>query len=170
MKTKVIPAQITTVEDKIAGSLSFTQITILMIPVIFTAIVYIIFPPRLHLAWYKLPITLTVLFICLILSIRIKGKVVLNWIFVFGRYNLRAKYYLYNKNDSFLRTLYLSTLPKPKKAVKKEIKKEKVKEIVPLIRLSKLAFAESMLSDPRYSFSLKEKKGEMYVAFEKIKK
>ena len=40
MRTTVIPAQITTVEDKIAGSLNLTQILILMIPVFWATIVY----------------------------------------------------------------------------------------------------------------------------------
>jgi hypothetical protein len=34
MRTRVIPAQITTVEDRIAGNLNLTQILLLMIPVI----------------------------------------------------------------------------------------------------------------------------------------
>ena len=35
MKTTVVPAQVTTVEDKIAGNLSFVQIIILIITIQF---------------------------------------------------------------------------------------------------------------------------------------
>jgi len=78
MRTTVIPAQITTVEDKIAGNLNITQIIILMIPIFLTTILFAFVPPVMKLVWYKIPLILIVLFICLILAWRIKGRVVLN--------------------------------------------------------------------------------------------
>jgi len=83
MRTTVIPAQITTVEDKIAGNLNITQILILMVPVFWTTIVYTLFSPVMRLAWYKIPLVIVVLFLCLILSLRIKGKVLVEWLLVF---------------------------------------------------------------------------------------
>src|ERR1035437_7132403 len=103
MRTTVIPAQITTVEDKIAGSLNMTQVMLLMVPVIFTTIAYAILPPRMHIEAYKIVLVLIVLLISLILSLRIKGKVVLSWLVILFTYNVRARYYVFNKNDIFLR-------------------------------------------------------------------
>ncbi len=129
MRTTVIPAQITTVEDKIAGSLNLTQIMILMVPVFWTTAVYTIFSPAMHLAWYKIPVILIVLFACLILSLRIKGKVLVEWLLVLAKYYGRPKYYLFNKNDSYLRSLDLPVFEKktitfPKlNPVRNEVKK-----------------------------------------------
>ena len=99
MRSKPIPAQITTVEDKIAGNLNLTQIMLLMVPVFFTTAAYAVFPPTMQLAIYKIPLVLVVLVLSLILSMRIKGKVVLNWLVILLRYNTRPRYYLFNKND-----------------------------------------------------------------------
>ena len=64
MKVRSIPAQITTVEDKIAGNLNLTQILLLMIPVFWLMIVYTIFPPYMEFSVYKFPKpTLTFMFV-----------------------------------------------------------------------------------------------------------
>ncbi len=103
MKTTIIPAQITTVEDKIAGNLSLTQILILMFPVFWAGIVYILFVPTMSIAWYKLVLTIPVLIISFILSLKIDEKLIINWLILILRYNIRPKYYVFNKNDAYLR-------------------------------------------------------------------
>lgn len=105
MKARSIPAQITTVEDKIAGNLNFTQIALLMIPVFWGMTVYVLFAPSMHFAWYKLPLVIAVGITSLILSLRIKEKLILNWLLILLRYNLRPKYHIFNKNDMFLRSI-----------------------------------------------------------------
>lgn len=161
MKTRVIPAQITTVEDKIAGSLSLTQILLLMTPIFWTAIVYALFLPLLQLAIYKVALISIVLTLCLILAIRIKEKLVLNWLVVLITYQLRPKYYLFNKNDAFLRVMDFPSFEKKhktlfKKAVKKNTDKEKSKPF----SLREAVRLDGLLSDPKYTFSLKTvKKG-----------
>ena len=50
MKTQVIPAQITTVEDKIVGSLTFSQLLLLLTPVALVALIYAFMPPLMELA------------------------------------------------------------------------------------------------------------------------
>lgn len=170
MRTTVIPAQITTVEDKIAGNLNLTQIVILMIPVFWTTIVYAIFPPRLYFLWYKLPLVLIVLALCIILSLRIKGKVVLSWLFVLVRYNLRPKYYLFNKNDTYLRALDLPQmqnktykLPKFAQHKIKNRNAAKSKRAIDIIKL------KGFIKNPNYTLSLKpNKKGGLYVGLEQI--
>lgn len=99
MRTTIIPAQITTVEDKIAGSLNFAQILLLMIPVLWGTLVYVLFAPTMKLAPYKISLVLLVSAISLILAIRVKDKIVVEWIGVLLRYKLRPKYYIFNKND-----------------------------------------------------------------------
>lgn len=107
MRTTIIPAQITTVEDKIAGSLNLTQILMLMFPILWTAFLYILIPPVMALPAYKLTLTLLVTFISIILVIRVKNKLVLEWLMVLVRFQNRPKYYLANKNSLYLRELDL---------------------------------------------------------------
>ena len=111
MRTTIIPAQITTVEDKIAGSLNMTQIVILMFPVLCTALIYILFAPAMKLVPYKLGLIGVVIMICLILVIRIKDKIVAEWLGVVLRYQFRPKYWLYNKNDIANRTIDIPDIP-----------------------------------------------------------
>ena len=115
MRTRVIPAQITTVEDKIAGNLNITQIGLLMVPIFFGTLVYMLFPPIMYIAWYKLAVILFVLFISVLLALRIKGKVVLHWVIILIQYNLRPKYYLFNKNDDYARTMDIIIFEKKQK-------------------------------------------------------
>lgn len=111
MRTTIIPAQITTVEDKIAGSLNMTQILILMFPVLWTAVIYILFAPAMKLVPYKLGLIGVVIMICLILVIRIKDKIVAEWLGVVLRYHFRPRFWLYNKNDSANRIIDIPDIP-----------------------------------------------------------
>ena len=111
MRTTIIPAQITTVEDKIAGSLNMTQILILMFPVLWTAIIYILFAPIMKLVAYKLGLIGIVTLICLVLVIRIKDKVVAEWLGVVLRYHFRPRFWLYNKNDTSNRIIDIPEIP-----------------------------------------------------------
>ncbi len=170
MRSTVIPAQITTVEDKIAGSLSMTQVMLLMVPVLFATLVYIALPPRMHIETYKIALVLIVLLISLILSLRIKEKVVLNWLIVLFTYNARAKYYVFNKNDIFLRDIVLpKTHKREGKLLEKaiHINEAKLKAKLPLIQDS--IRIRNFLKNPNYSLSLKPtKRGGLYVAVNKI--
>lgn len=176
MRTTVIPAQITTVEDRIAGNLNLTQIILLMIPVIFITIVFAVFPPKLHIALYKFPIVILISAICVILSLRIKGKVVLNWLSVLVNYNLRPKYYVYDKNDSYLRNLYLPEQEKKQNTLfsfkfKKTEKKKEINIDAKHFGIKELMELRPFINNPNYVLSLKPgRKGGLYVHLEQIKK
>jgi len=126
MRTTVIPAQITTIEDKIVGSLNFTQLILLMIPVIWTTIVYTLLSPAMHVVWYKIPLVFAVILISLGLAIRINGVVVFNWLFVILGYKLRPKLYVFNKNDTYLKDIDLPAEPKPIVSTAKSIRPSSV--------------------------------------------
>lgn len=171
MRTKVIPAQITTVEDKIAGNLSFTQILILLSPVFLATIVYALFPPTMQIAVYKLVITGIVALMCMILSLRIDGIVVANWLVMVFRYNLRPKFYVFNKNDTYMRTLDLPKVVK-KSAVITRVSESKEKTrhqaILPIPDVVKL---EHLLDDKKLDLKFQvAKKGGLNVAFQEIAK
>ncbi len=175
MRTTIIPAQITTVEDKIAGNLNLAQIILLLVPILWATAVYTILPPVFKFSIYKLPLTFTVLIICLILALRIKGKIVLNWLTVLLNYNLRPRYYVFNKNDTYLREMNLPELEKKKswlfnfKFSKKDVKKE-IKIAAKSFDLKDLAILKDFLYNPDYSISLKpNSKGGLYVTLQQIK-
>lgn len=172
MRTTIIPAQITTVEDTIAGNLNLTQILILMVPIFWTALVYTLLPKAMHLGWYKILLILFVLFACLILSLRIQGKVVVHWLIILLTYNLRPKYYLLNKNDSYMRTLHLPVFEKkPFTLFKLKKVKQETKQIDPVFSISKFVMFENFLNSSKYSISYKTgRRGGINVAFREIQK
>ena len=106
MKMTVVPAQVTTVEDRIIGNLGFSQILLLIVPVFAGAGIFVALPPFISSAVYKYVIMGVVAMIFCVLAIRIKGKLVAFWLVTILRYNLRPKYYLFNKNVSTLRENY----------------------------------------------------------------
>jgi len=139
MRTTIIPAQITTVEDKIAGSLNFTQILLLMAPVLWGGFVYILFAPSMKLAPYKIGLVFFVTVICLVLCIRVKEKIVAEWAGVLLRYKLRPRFWIYTKNDLTERIVDLpfvesakSTKKNPAKQIHKLQKELSVKELIKL--------------------------------------
>jgi len=170
MRTTVIPAQITTVEDKIAGSLNMTQVMLLMVPVIFTTVAYAILPQRMHIEVYKIVLVLIVLLISLILSLRIKGKVVLSWLVILFTYNVRARYYVFNKNDIFLRDIVLPKTHKNQaKLLEKAILTNEAKLKAKLPHIQDSIRIKNFIKNPNYSLSLKPtKKGGLYVVANKI--
>ena len=89
MKTSVVPAQVTTIEDRIIGNLGFSQILLLIIPVFLSAGIFTFLPPILNGALYKYILMAILLILCIILSIRIRGKIVAFWLVVIFRYNQR---------------------------------------------------------------------------------
>ena len=136
MRTTIIPAQITTVEDKIAGSLNFAQILLLMTPILWGTLVYAVFIPGMKLAPYKISLVLIVTTLSLVLALRVKEKIVAEWIRVLLRYKLRPKFYIFNKNDLTERNIDLPFEPvlNHKKAVvkggKKQLKELSIKELI----------------------------------------
>jgi hypothetical protein len=158
MRTTIIPAQITTVEDKIAGSLNMTQILILMFPVLWTAIIYILFAPIMKLVVYKLGLIGIVTLICLVLVIRIKDKIVAEWLGVVLRYHFRPRFWLYNKNDASNRIIDIPEIPDiaviKRKSTRKATNDQKTEiNISDLVRLEQLI--DSGKVAVRYQFEKK---------------
>lgn len=170
MRTTIVPAQITTVEDKIVGNLNMTQVFLLLTPVFFSSIIYLIFPPQLRFTFYKLPIMLLIAFISCALAVRIKGKVIIQWIVILLRYNIRPRYFIANKNDDYNRNItydlkiqskQIQTVPEHKKAEKKH------EQLISIPDIFKL---EQYFKNPKSNMSFKfAKKGKLYVTFSEIK-
>ena len=168
MKTTIVPAQITDVEDRIAGSLSFKQMVLFMTPVFLGAAVFALVPPFATFRIFKLVTACVIAFICIVLAIRIRGRLIAEWITVLSRYNLRPRNYVFNKNDLFMR-------PKPTKDVKKVQAPERTKQPREDIPLPNLRPIESfglreLIHDPSADFHFSvSKKGGLHVRFKEVK-
>lgn len=169
MRTTIVPAQITTIEDRIAGSLSLTQMLLLAIPMFGGSAAYIVFPPFNSLALYKVVIIIGLLLIFGVLAVRVRGKLLINWLAVVIRYRLRPQLYVYNKNSQHLReyeseeriTEVRAQTVKPSAIAEEERPAEAIMSASEIVRL------ERLMNDPNFRFSFKtNRKGKvgMYVA------
>jgi len=113
MRSTVIPAQVTTVEDTIAGNLTLTQIILLIMPVLLSTAVYAVMPERLALTTYKIPLIIALFTIVVVLALRIKGRIVLNWLSVMAIYYFRPHIFVFNKNTVYSRDVVLPPTRKP---------------------------------------------------------
>ncbi len=166
MKIRRIPAQITTVEDKIAGNLNFTQMILLVLPVFVVLVGYSSIPPIMHISVFKIILMSSIGIIPPLLAIRVKEHIILSWIGILLTYSLRPKYYVFNKNDASQRVI--DSIPQEKKHAKAH-SKTSAKQTVQQKALSfgELVKLEDLLANPKYSFSVKShKKGAFHVAFE----
>lgn len=99
MKTTVVPAQITTVEDKIAGSLTFIQILLLVFSLIIGTAFYGLIPPKLHLSTLKIILMITQFAVFGLLALRYKGRILADWLVIYLRFKARPRIYIFTKND-----------------------------------------------------------------------
>lgn len=100
MKTTIVPAQVTTVEDRIAGNLTLSQLLLLALPIFGCSLLYVALPPFLGAAPYKVILMVLATSLCLIMAIRIRGRLLVGWLVVLARYHARPRQHVFNKNVS----------------------------------------------------------------------
>ncbi|HMR73386.1 MAG TPA: hypothetical protein PKD68_05285 [Candidatus Saccharibacteria bacterium] len=168
MKMTVVPAQVPTVEDRIIGNLGFSQILLLITPVFASAFTSGLFPPFMGGALYKYIIMASVALLFCILAIRIKGKIVANWIITISRYNIRPRYYLYNKNVTTHREEYPA---KTDNQESQKITEDRPKKKLNLQQLDIPTTARLLatIENPSANFRIEPgKKGNLHVRFTEI--
>ena len=170
MRTQVIPAQITTVEDKIAGNLNLTQIMLLITPVLLGTAIYVLLPPSMSFVAYKLVVVLTLFLVCLILAIRIQGKVLVNWLAVVIKYASRPKYYVFDKNDMAQRDQIMPEVSKKQTNLSKNASKAHAPSNI-RIGIPDLVRWEETLVKGKLGMAFKTaRKGGLNVVFNKVAK
>ena len=167
MKTTTVPAQVTTVEDRLAGNLSLTQLLLLVSPVFISCLLYVVFPPFLKVSLFKVSISVLIFLFFSIMSIRVRGKIIIMWLLLVLKYRNRPKYYLYDKNDRIFRKTNTEILEQvvPVKAKEPEDEKQ------PIIDLATpdIARLEIAIADPRSNFNFKQtRKGVLSVHITEI--
>jgi hypothetical protein len=105
VKVTVVPAQITSVEDTIAGSLTLNQALLLITPILLSGLLFIFLPPLMHGSLYKYLLIIVISLLFVVLAIRVKGTLLIFWLIIRLRYNLRPRFFIYNKNDMHMRLL-----------------------------------------------------------------
>ncbi len=159
MKVTVVPAQVTTVEDRVAGSLSFSQLILFAVPVFGGSLLYAVLPPFMGASLYKIIFISIFAFICTVLAIRIKGKIVLLWLITLLRYRLRPRHYVFDKNTTRCREDYPDAPHMTEHS--KEVSKETIRQTVPLLGISEKTYLYDTLNDPigRLRFDITKKGG-----------
>jgi hypothetical protein len=168
MKTTVVPAQITTIEDRIAGNLGLSQLMLLSVPVFVGGALYMCLPPIMHGSLFKIGLFGLLLLSCSLLAIRIKGKIVLVWLSVIVRYNLRPRYYVFDKNIIFGRNTY-----KNNKAPEENNEKELdpvVRKPRKLLAANEIVSLHNILDNPAANLTFKNMKGDLRVLITEIEK
>jgi hypothetical protein len=166
MKVTVVPAQVTTVEDRIAGNLGLSQLLLLTAPVFIGSLLFVILPPLFHLAIYKILLVFALFFVCSTLAIRIKGKIILLWLIVLIRYNVRPRYYVFNKQSIHGREMYLA---KNVEVVKEEVKKSQREHKKISLTVAEMAKLYELLDNPAANVAFENRKGGLYVRLTEVK-
>ncbi|MCL4358162.1 PrgI family protein [Patescibacteria group bacterium] len=99
MKTSIVPAQVTSIEDTIAANLSLTQIILLIIPVFMAALIFAGLPPTMHVKVYKLIVIICCSLPLITLALKVRGQLVLKWIILLAGYRLRPRRYLFSAHS-----------------------------------------------------------------------
>lgn len=166
MKVTVVPAQVTTVEDKIMGSLSLSQLMILLLPVFVGAALFAVLPPAMESSLYKYILIGVLALLCMILAIRIKGKIIALWIVTVLRYNLRPKYYLFNKNTTAHRQDYADIPPEPEQQLETADRKH---ISLPKLELHDAAYVLATIENPASNLRFETtKKGGLHVRLTEV--
>jgi hypothetical protein len=109
MKTTVVPAQITTVEDRIAGSLTLPQIVLMVMAMVIGSVIYAVVVPKLHFGAVKMTLIAIEILFFGSLSLRFNGKIVGEWLVIFLRFKSRPRRYVFTKNDPIHREVILES-------------------------------------------------------------
>jgi hypothetical protein len=166
MKQTVVPAQVTTVEDRIAGNLSLSQIMLLIAPVFIGTAIYFILPPLGKPTIYKFALLSLLVFVAASLSIRIRGKIVLFWLITLAKYNSRPRYFVFNKQTTYAREL-TDTVKATELVLEAEDKPERVRKQLSLSPADMMNIS-NILDNPASNLHFENRKGSLYVRITEV--
>jgi len=91
VKQTIVPAQVTTVEDKIVGSVSFKQLLLFVTPVFMGVLTYAFIPPFMSFGLIKIFLWSLLSIVCFTLAIRVKQQLIIDWLVIIGRFRRRPR-------------------------------------------------------------------------------
>jgi len=168
MRTAIVPAQITTIEDKVAGNLSMTQLILVLMPALLGGLIFASFAPALRPAPYKIVLVLLVAIVFGASAIRIQGKLVILWAVVMLRYALRPRYHIFNKNSAYLRNIPIKEKPEVTEAVVQEAAPEVTTR--PSLSIAEIVRLQNLIAHPSAKLQFTtNKKGALSVRITEVK-
>lgn len=171
MKSTIVPAQVTTVEDRITASLTVTQLLILITPICLCGVLYVFCPINFKFSAYKIVILSTLSPTIWVLSLRVKGKLVVNWLSILVRYASRPKYYIFDKNDPYQRVNHDVSNVREKSSKRESetiARSEPLQNRLP--NLEQVVLLELLIGDPKNTLSIQlNNDGGLYAAIEEVK-
>lgn len=168
MRISIVPAQITTLEDKIAGNVSVQQAALLGVPILFGFIIALLSPPSGQFVAYKIAIVFGLFLVCGSLAIRIKDRIVAQWLKLFVIYSARPLRYVYDKNSTYLRNSEAIEFTQEKTVNTKPAKKPAV--TLKNITSKEFVRLEQFATDARAGMKFEiGKKGELNVRITEVK-
>jgi hypothetical protein len=165
MRATAIPAQITTVEDRIVGSLNLSQLLLLATPIFGGGLLYAMSPPMLAVSAYKILLLALFTGIGGILAIRIKGMIVLHWVAILFRYWQRPRYYVFDKHSMHGRQQH-KVMPEEVNEVATEAP-EHVR-LRPSLSLEDLTKVQELIRNPAANIAYEIRKGGLYVRITEV--
>jgi hypothetical protein len=167
MKSTIVPAQITSVEDKIAGNISFTQLLLLVAPVFLSGIIFVVIPPFVVVTPFKIVASVFVGIIFACLAIRVRGALLIHWLGIIGRFKLRPRITVYDKNSSYLRAVRVKQVIPSIPPVAQTSRAKRATYALPIAEKVRL---EHAIADPRSQFQIIAQRGGFSVTIQEIKK
>lgn len=102
MRSTIVPAQITSVEDKITSFLNLKQIVILIINLVLIMIQFLVIPPFVKFSLLKVLLAFILSALLIPMTFKYKEIILLDHLVLIISYNLRPKTYVLIKDDEFL--------------------------------------------------------------------
>jgi len=166
MRQTVVPAQVTTVEDRIMGNLGLSQILLLVLPIFISAGLFVFIPPLMHGSLIKYICMAVIALLCAVMAIRIKGKIILLWLVTIIRYNLRPKFYIFQKSAADYRKDYADPIEDTNQS-KQSV--EAYPALTPKLGFTDAAYAMETINDPSRSIRFEmNKKGGLHVRITEV--
>ena len=102
MRSTIVPAQITSVEDKITSFLNLKQIVILIINLVLIMIQFLVIPPFVKFSLLKVLLAFILSALLIPMTFKYKEIILLDHLVLIISYKLRPKTYVLIKDDEFL--------------------------------------------------------------------
>ncbi len=167
MRSTIVPAQVTTVEDRVAGKLGLSQLLLLVTPIFGGSLTFILLPPFFDYATYKIVLIVIIAVISGLLAIRFRGRIILQWVATIIRFNLRPRYYVHDKNSIYMRDIPPKHIPKE---TTEPEKKEPILQRLPNLSTAELVRIEEIIANPQANLRFKaNRKGGLSVHITEIK-
>ncbi len=163
-RTTAVPAQITTVEDKIIGSLSMMQLILLGSALIGSGLLFLFFAPASRISILKIVLLVVLNLLCCGSAFRYKDELLVKWAVLGLRYTSRPRRWVYDKNSVYARPLrQIETKTAAEKLVAKEVTYEPIDALDTPARVR----LEHLMRDPAAQVRFVNTKGGMKVVYTK---